>query len=57
MTKIRSLLAAALILLPAVALNAGPLPSAETRPGLSSPQPAGGMCWVWMANRWWYVPC
>ena len=57
MIKLRNLLAAALILLPTVTLNAGPLPSAETRPSLSSPQSAGGMCWIYAMGRWWYLPC
>ena len=57
MKKLRNLFAAALLVLPVATMNAAPLPGAETRPGLSSPQPAGGYCWVYMLGRWWYVPC
>jgi hypothetical protein len=38
-------------------LNAGVLPSEQTRPGLSSPQPVTGMCYVFFNGRWWYLPC
>jgi hypothetical protein len=56
-TKLRNVLAVALLLVPAVTLNASSLPSSEARPGLGSPQPVAGMCWVYAGNRWWYVPC
>jgi hypothetical protein len=56
-SKLPHVLAAALLLLPTVALNAASLPSVETRPGLDSPRPAGGMCWIFVGGRWWYVPC
>jgi hypothetical protein len=56
-TKLRNLFAVALVMLPAVTLNAGPLPSAETRPGLSSTQPVAGTCWYFMGGRWWEYPC
>jgi hypothetical protein len=56
-TKLRSLLAVALVMLPAVTLNAGSLPNAEARPGLSSPQPVAAWCYVYMNGRWYQVPC
>jgi hypothetical protein len=55
-TKLRNLFAVALLMLPAVTLNAGSLPSGQMRPGLNAPLPAG-MCWVLMGTRWVYVPC
>ena len=57
MTKLRNLFAVAMVMLPAVTLNAGALPSADTRPGLSSTQPVAGMCWIFMYGRWWEYPC
>ena len=55
-TKLRSLVAIALLVLPTVTLNAAMLPSAEPRPGLSAPQ-AAGMCWINVGGRWFYMPC
>jgi hypothetical protein len=54
-TKLRNLLAAALLVVPAVTLNASSFTSAEERPELSAPQ--AGMCWFYMNGRWWYIPC
>ncbi len=57
MTKLRNLLAAALLLLPAVTLNASSFAHMDERPGLGSTQQSPGMCWIYMMGRWWYIPC
>jgi hypothetical protein len=56
-TKLRNLLAAALLLLPAVTLNASSFAHMDERPGLGSTQQSPGMCWIYMMGRWWYIPC
>jgi hypothetical protein len=56
-TKLPSLVAIALLILPTVTLNAGTLPGAETRPDVSAPQPVTTMCWVNIGGRWYYIPC
>jgi hypothetical protein len=56
-TKLSSVLAAALLILPTVTLNATALPGAEARPGLASPKPVTGMCYIYLNGRWWLLPC
>lgn len=57
MTKLRSLLAAALLMVPAVTLNASSFTNDDADPSVSAPQQSGGMCWVYYMGRWYYVPC
>jgi hypothetical protein len=54
-TKLRNVLAVALLMLPAVTLNATSFTNEEEHPGMSAPQT--GMCWIYAMGRWWYVPC
>jgi len=56
-TKVRNLLLVALVMMPAVTLNASSLTGADARPGLSAPQPVTGSCWVYMNGRWYLLPC
>ena len=54
-TKLRSLVAVALLMLPTVTLNAAALPSSEARPGLG--EPVALWCWMNVGGHWYYVPC
>ncbi len=60
MTKLRTLLAAALITIPVLTLDAAQLPA--TQPGSQaqlapSSQSVDSCCWVFFLGRWWCFPC
>ena len=57
MSKLRNLLLIALVMMPAVTLNASSLTPADARPGFGGPQPVTGSCWVYMNGRWYILPC
>ncbi|HUQ50590.1 MAG TPA: hypothetical protein VM692_00125 [Gammaproteobacteria bacterium] len=57
MTKVRNLLLIALVMMPAVTLNASSLNNAEPRPGVGAPLQVTGSCWVYMNGRWYLLPC
>jgi hypothetical protein len=55
MTKLRTLLAAALITLPVLATDAA-VPTPD-KPQISQSQPPATCCWVMILGRWWCIPC
>ena len=59
MNKLRTILAAALLTLPVVALNASTAvdESAGIEIGQKPPQQQGGCCWMLLMGRWYCVPC
>jgi Spy/CpxP family protein refolding chaperone len=57
MTKLRNLIAAALLTLTVVSLNASAAMTAPSRGGLNPAQPVTGICYIYMGGRWWAIPC
>jgi hypothetical protein len=57
MTKLRNLIAAALLTLTIGSLNASAATAVKDGGGLSPSQPVAGYCWIYMGGRWWHVPC
>jgi len=55
--KLRNVIAAALLLLPVLALNAGTLSTAKAPAGLNPTQPVAGWCYIYQGGRWWMIPC
>jgi hypothetical protein len=56
MKKLRTLLAAALITLPVLALDAA-VTVEPTKPQVSSTQALDSCCWILLFGRWWCIPC
>jgi hypothetical protein len=57
MTKLRTLLAAALLTLAVGSLQATPSVSEGSRVDLGSTHQATGVCWIFWAGRWWEIAC
>ena len=57
MRKLRTFLAAALLTIPVMTLNASSLSADAPGYGLSSAQSLTGTCWIYMGGRWWAYPC
>ena len=57
MTKLRTLVTAALLTLCVASLNASAAMTAPSRDGFNPAQPVTGICYIYMGGRWWAVPC
>jgi hypothetical protein len=57
MKKLRNLLAAALLTLPVVALNASTVADAAKGAELNPTRPVAGCCYVLFMGRWYCMPC
>jgi hypothetical protein len=57
MNKLRTILAAALLTMPVVALNASTVVDVPTGAQLSPTQPVASCCWMLIGGRWYCVPC
>ena len=57
MTKLRTFIAAALLTLTVVSLNASAAMTAPSRGGVNPAQPVTGICYIYMGGRWWAIPC
>jgi hypothetical protein len=57
MRKLRTVLAAALLTIPVMTLNASASSADASTYGVSSTQSLTGTCWVYMGGRWWAFPC
>ncbi len=56
MNKLRTILAAALMTMPVIALNASTVADESTGVTLETKQQAG-CCWMLIMGRWYCVPC
>jgi hypothetical protein len=57
MNKLRTILAAALLSMPVIALNASTAVDEPTAIELRPLQQQGGCCWALIVGRWYCVPC
>ena len=57
MTKLRSLIVAALLTLTVSSLDAGAVGTAEGAAGLNPTHQVTGVCYIFFMGRWWEVPC
>ena len=57
MTKLRNLIAAALLTLSVASLNASAAMPNQSPGGLNPTQSVTGVCYIYMGGRWWAVPC
>lgn len=57
MRKLRTFLAAALLTIPMLTLNASGLTADVEVGGLESTQGLTGTCYYYMGGRWWAFPC
>ena len=56
MTKLRNLIAAALLTLTVASLNASAATAADSA-GLNPVHSVTGSCWIFMGGHWWLIPC
>jgi hypothetical protein len=57
MKKLRTVLAAALLTLPVLTLNASSLASDAQQSTIKPTHTVTGTCYVYFAGRWWAIPC
>jgi hypothetical protein len=57
MNKLRTLLAAALLTMPVIALNASTAVDVPTGIEVDSPQQQAGCCWILIMGRWYCYYC
>jgi hypothetical protein len=57
MNKLRTILAAALLTMPVIALNASAVVEEPTGIELNQLQQQSGCCWMLIGGRWYCVPC
>ena len=57
MKKLRTVLAAALLTIPVLTLNAGSLTADVQADGIKPTHSVTGTCYVYFAGRWWVYPC
>jgi hypothetical protein len=57
MKKLRQVLAAVLLTVPVMTLNAGPLAAVSKAPELQSTQSLAGTCYMYFGGRWIAFPC
>jgi len=57
MQQLRTFLAAVLLTIPVLTLNASTLTTEVEAGGIQSTQSLTGTCYYYMGGRWWYYPC
>ena len=57
MNKLRTILAAALLTMPVIALNASTVADEPTGIELSPVKQQSGCCWAIIMGRWYCIPC
>jgi len=57
MRKLRQVIAAVLLVVPVMTLNAGMLPAVSKAPELQPTQTLAGTCYIYFGGRWIAFPC
>jgi hypothetical protein len=57
MNKLRTILAAALLTVPVIALNASTVPDEPTQMEIGQTQQQAGCCWILIMGRWYCYYC
>ena len=57
MKKVLTVLAAALLTIPVLSLNASSLVDSDKASEINATHSVTGTCWVYFAGRWWVYPC
>jgi hypothetical protein len=57
MKKLQKVLIAALLTIPVLTLNASSLSDDANSAQLSPTHSVTGWCYIYMAGRWWQIPC